>query len=238
MNKPLSLVFCILALVSMLHTAYSQDTTKTQVPVTTTPAAKPVVKSIVKPAPAENKLAPAIPAPVAVTPVVVDSSLTGLYNQLLKITYRYQQGPIIAFHKHYMDTLDLERRKLREAEGKLAVQAKTIASLQGNANVSTTNDKTVSELQADDTISFLGISLSKSTYNAIMWGLVLVLGLGLAIVIFLSASNKREAAYRIQLYEELAAEFQTYKVKAIEKEKKLARELQTERNRLDDLLGK
>ena len=41
-----------------------------------------------------------------------------------------------------------------------------------------------------------------------------------------------------KLYSELEDEFKAYKTKAIDKEKKLARELQTERNKLDELLGR
>jgi hypothetical protein len=40
------------------------------------------------------------------------------------------------------------------------------------------------------------------------------------------------------LYNELDEEYKAYKVKSNEKEKKLARELQTERNKLDELLGR
>jgi hypothetical protein len=71
-----------------------------------------------------------------------------------------------------------------------------------------------------------------------MWGLVIVFGLTAAIVIARSGAHSREAKYRIKLYNELDEEYKAYKVKSNEKEKKLARELQTERNKLDELLGR
>jgi len=227
MNKPLSLLLSLFVFANV-HTAYSQDTVqKVKKSITTT--VKPITK------PATYGPGPAI-YQAQVPPAVVDNSLTGQYNAILKNTYRYQQGPIVDFHKNYMDTLNLARRKLQEAESKLAVQTKTIASLQGDVS---TKDQTLSASQSQvDTISFVGIPFSKAMYNIIMWGLVIVLGLGLVAVIYLSASSRREAAYRIKLFDELSAEFQTYKTKANEKEKKLARELQTERNKLDELTGK
>jgi hypothetical protein len=71
-----------------------------------------------------------------------------------------------------------------------------------------------------------------------MWGLVIGCGAVLAIVIITSAKYRHDAHYRIKLYDELSEEFHAYKAKANEKEKKLARELQTERNKLDELLGR
>ena len=70
-----------------------------------------------------------------------------------------------------------------------------------------------------------------------MWGLVILFGATAAVVIARSGLHSREARYRINLYNELEEEFKTYKAKANEKEKKLARELQTERNKLDELRG-
>ena len=64
--------------------------------------------------------------------------------------------------------------------------------------------------------------------------LVVVFGITAAIVIARSGLHSREATYRTKLYTELEEEYKTFKAKANEKEKKLARELQTERNKLDD----
>ena len=71
-----------------------------------------------------------------------------------------------------------------------------------------------------------------------MVGLVIGLAIALAIVIGTTAKHKYEARHRTELYEEIEEEFKTYKAKATEKELKLARELQTERNKLDELLGR
>jgi hypothetical protein len=54
-------------------------------------------------------------------------------------------------------------------------------------------------------------------------------------VILRSAKHIHEAKYRSSLYEEISQEYQSYKTKANDKEKKLARELQDERNKLDEL---
>lgn len=228
MNKPLSLVLGLLALASV-YTAHSQDTTKKTKKVIAAPV-KPVYKPAYRYQTAATYQNPAVP------PAVVDNSLSGQYNAIFKTTEHWQQASLTAFHKNYMDTLNTERHKLKDANSKLAVQAKTIADLESSVS---SKDQSLSESQSKvNSVSLLGIPLSKSAYNILMWGLVLILGGSLAAVIYLSASNKREAAYRIQLHTELTDEFAAYKAKANEKEKKLARELQTERNKLDELLNK
>ncbi|MFA6088125.1 hypothetical protein [Mucilaginibacter sp.] len=165
----------------------------------------------------------------------VDKSLRGQYKYLLTKIYNYQQPLVTALFKNYSDTLNANRRQLKEARATLSVQAKTIDTLKAAA---TTKDQILTESKAKvDEITLLGIPFTKATYNLIMWGLVIGFGAIAAIVIARSGSHSREAKYRIKLYEELEEEYKTYKTKANEKEKKLARELQTERNKLDELLG-
>jgi hypothetical protein len=165
-----------------------------------------------------------------------DKSLNGQYQYLLGKVYYYQQPLIAAFHKIIMDTLNQARHDLKSAKTQLSAQTKTIDSLQ-NAAKTEGQDLSESATKVNE-ISLLGIAMDKSTYNLLMWGLVVVFGAAAAIVIARSGAAGHEAKYRTQLYNELDEEFKAYKAKANEKEKKLARELQTERNRLDDLLGK
>lgn len=177
-----------------------------------------------------------IQQPANTTPAApVDKSLNGQYKYLLTKVYNYQQPLVTALFKNYSDTLNANRRQLKEARATLSAQAKTIDTLKAAA---TSKDQILAESKAKvDEVSLLGIPLTKATYNLIMWGLVIGFGIIAAIVIARSGSHSREAKYRIKLYEELEEEYKTYKTKANEKEKKLARELQTERNKLDELLG-
>jgi hypothetical protein len=179
-----------------------------------------------------SKNPPGVKPPDAPT----DKSLNGQYQYLLSKVYYYQQPLVGAFHKSFMDTLGLARKALKDAKATAALQAKTIDSLQ-------TNEKASSEsLSASNArvsaINMFGIELNKVTYNLLMWGLVVLFGVIAIVVIARSGANSREARYRTQLYNELEEEHKNYKAKANEKEKKLARELQTERNKLDDLLGR
>ncbi len=80
--------------------------------------------------------------------------------------------------------------------------------------------------------------MTKGSYNMIMLSLIAGLTVALVIVILTTAKHKHEAKHRTELYEEIEEDYRNFKIKANEKEKKLARELQTERNKLDELLGR
>ena len=175
------------------------------------------------------------------TTATVDKSLSGQYREIIQKSKNDARGfkvvnpaRLSSFNKSFSDSLRQTRRALAEAQNKITAQNKTISSLQADVN---TKDKSLTESRAMvDDISLLGIPVNKSTYNWIMWGLVILLGAGFAFVVFQSAGYRKEARYRIKLFSDLSEEFQQHKIKSNDKEKRLARELQTEKNRVDELL--
>nr|WP_121269373.1 hypothetical protein [Pedobacter schmidteae] len=169
----------------------------------------------------------------------VDPTLRGQYQLMLsksKTLNGYKlvnPNRISAFWKNVNDTLATERRKSSNAIKKIKEYENNITDLKtqisGKENSLASSNAKVNE------ISFLGISFTKSTYSTIVWSLIVALAIALTIVILRSAKHIHEAKYRSNLYEEIAQEYQAYKTKANDKEKKLARELQDERNKLDEL---
>lgn len=168
----------------------------------------------------------------------VDPTLKGQYLDLLNKSKSFYGSKIInparlnTYWRNVSDTLTRERKQLRTSHAKITELQKTITDLKAQVDgkesaLSTSNQKL-------NQISFMGMDFEKGTYNTVVWSLILILALGLAFVIIRSAKHIHEAKYRSSLYEEVAAEFQNYKIKANDKEKKLARELQDERNKFED----
>lgn len=171
-----------------------------------------------------------------------DPSLNGQYQFMLRKSKSLYGARLInpsrlsAVWKSVNDTLRKERKQLQEARQEITTQAQTIASLKGEV---TGKESSLANATASvNEIKFLGISFNKGTYNTLVWAIIIILGAGLAIVIFQSGKYRKEATYRTQLYQEVADEFQAHKVKAKDKEMKLARELQDERNKWDDARGR
>ena len=211
---------------------FAQDTTKKKPAVKTYPKYKAHIyykhgyyhpkgdSAIIKGDSAQRAAAPA------------DKSLNGQYQYLLSKVYHYQQPLISALWKNASDTLNANRAKLNASIKKIDAQNKNIDSLKTELS---SQDQ---ELARKDGVDLFGLVLPKTTYNLIVWGLVILLAIVAVVVIGRSAGYRREARYRMQLYTEQEEEFKTFKAKANDKEKKLARELQTERNKLDELLGR
>lgn len=82
-----------------------------------------------------------------------------------------------------------------------------------------------------DNMAFLGMSLSKATYNTTMWSIIGVLVLALALfVVRFKRSHVHTTEARKNLAE-IEKEFDAYRVKALEKEQRLGRLLQDEKNK-------
>jgi uncharacterized membrane-anchored protein YhcB (DUF1043 family) len=122
---------------------------------------------------------------------------------------------------------------MKEMQAKMHTKDHSVDSLKTDMNA-----KEQALSGKSDSISLLGIDMTKGTYNMIMLSLIAGLTAALVIVILTTAKHKHEAKHRTELYDEIEEDYRNFKIKANEKEKKLARELQTERNKLDELLGR
>src|SRR3569833_2996721 len=246
--------FLILMLsIGILMQAHAQDSTKKAEPEKTVTAKTVVAKPVAKPVQHLRKSVPPLIVPATTTAAtdtaqanalkaqmdpsqLNDKSLNGQYQYLLTKVYHYQQPLLAALWKNAMDTLKANKNQLRDAQAKLSSQGKSVASLKTNL---TGKEQSLTESNAKvDAISVFGILMPKSTYNLVMIGAVAVLAVALIIVIATTAKHKHEAKHRTELYEEIDEEYKAFKAKAHEIELKLARELHTERNKLDELLGR
>lgn len=217
--------------------AQGQDTTKAAARKIQNPE-RAITPPTPKPVAAPGKKATNPPAPAS----PLDNSLHGQYEALLKHSWMQQgykvvnPGRLTNLWKSVNDTLNSNKKQLAEAKRKLNEQEKQIAELKGQP--ATQHDTPKEAAVTVDQIEVLGTSVDVSTYNWIVWGTILALALGLAAVLATTAKNSVDARQHRQQYEEVSAEYQAYKAKAKEKELRLARELQTERNTIEELLEK
>lgn len=216
----------VILLSTFLSVSYAQDSVKT----------KPRATGVTKTNPAKiNQPVTLQQAPAEQITVSADKSINGQYQFILSKLYRYQQPMIASFYKTVQDSLRIQSTNLTAVQSKLSTQTKNLAALQTDVD---SKEQSLNQTNTQiNSISFLGMQVTKTTYNTIMWGLVIALGTLAAAVIFLSGSARREAHYRTKLYNELEEEYKGYKTKANEKEKKLSRDLQTVRNKLEEITG-
>lgn len=141
-----------------------------------------------------------------------------------------------------VDTDELTRLQTltsqRIAELKEEISGLDEAALEQEENMATLKanleslELQLQELKAEkDAISFLGMSVSKSYYQTTMWAIIA--GLILALVFFIfrfkrSHVHTKEAKQNLQ---EIEKEFEAYRAKSLEKEQRLGRLLQDEKNK-------
>ncbi|MGB4398645.1 MAG: hypothetical protein WBJ10_04700 [Daejeonella sp.] len=170
------------------------------------------------------------------------SSLAQQYQDVVVKSGSYQgfkeirQDKIELFWRNIQDTLTREKQLRNEANAKIQGSAQTVK--QSKRELESVQKQLEESKASVNTVNLLGIPVDKATYSMIMWGIVGLLAAGLAFAIYRSKSSINEARYRTGLFNDLTEEFQKHKAAANEKEKKLAREVQTERNRIAELTGK
>ena len=149
-----------------------------------------------------------------------------------KIYKNVRKTGIQGLWKNVTDSLQKERRLLQESRALNEKNAQDIARLRAE----------ISSLKGSDSpmvkLGQVGSSLKGSGNNIILWGLLVLLAAALVFALLRTRAALKEAAYRSGLYNELFEELRESRHKANDREKILARELQNERNRVEELQGK
>ncbi len=126
--------------------------------------------------------------------------------------------------------IDGLQEEISTLKGEIATQKTKIGELtQSLGNTEATLTATNEE---KDSMNFFGTLMSKSAYSTMMWSIVGILLLGLVFFIYRFKNSNavtKESRYKL---DEVEADFDEYRKMALEKEQKLGRQLQDERNKL------
>jgi preprotein translocase subunit SecF len=82
-----------------------------------------------------------------------------------------------------------------------------------------------------DSIDFIGMPFSKSSYKSMMWGIVGVLVLALGLFVYRFKKSHVHTQEARKNLEETEKEFEAFRAKSLEKEQRLGRLLQDEKNK-------
>lgn len=140
------------------------------------------------------------------------------------------------YSKAVQDSLNVNRNEIRSLKSKVADQQSQISTL--SIRIKELEEKLAKSEELRESLSFLGINLNKATYHIVVWLIIagLVVFGGIAYTSFMrsnmiTAKSKKE-------YSVLEVEYEEHKKKSHEKQIKMGRELQTERNRVEELKTK
>ncbi|MEH6682108.1 MAG: tRNA (guanine-N1)-methyltransferase [Sediminicola sp.] len=128
-----------------------------------------------------------------------------------------------------LDTLSVSNKKFSELKSTIDANEATISSLNQKLEETTNSLAAVSEEK--DNMSFLGLMVSKVTYNFILW--TIIGGLLLLLLFFIykfRQSNVLTQEAKAGL-SDLEVEYEDHRRRALEREQKISRQLQDEINK-------
>jgi septal ring factor EnvC (AmiA/AmiB activator) len=140
-----------------------------------------------------------------------------------------KESNLFKIRKNVLDSIAAMNKKTGELKATIAEHETTITSLNKKLEETTTNLTAVTEEK--DSMSFIGIPVSKGTYNFILWTIIggLFLLLGLFIYRFRNSNILTQEAK--QNLSELEVEYEDHRRRSLEREQKISRQLQDEINK-------
>ncbi|MGK7393340.1 MAG: hypothetical protein ACNS62_02165 [Candidatus Cyclobacteriaceae bacterium M3_2C_046] len=166
-------------------------------------------------------------------------NLNELYNQMKSSSNTWQNYRVINENKldnfwaTVRDSIRDVRQDLSQAQATINNQQENVDNLQSQLNQ---REETLEKSEYESSrISFLGIYILKDTYNKIVWGIILVLVVLLVIGFIRFRYNEKTARRKRKDFEDLNEEFEEYRKIVRKREIKIKRELQTERNKLEEM---
>ncbi|MBT8184127.1 MAG: tRNA (guanine-N1)-methyltransferase [Eudoraea sp.] len=131
--------------------------------------------------------------------------------------------------QNVLDTINAANSKAAQLNATIAGHESTITDL--NKKLEDTTNSLASVTEEKDSMSFLGILVSKATYNVILWTIIAgLLGLLLLFIYKFRRSNILTQIAKSNL-SELETEYEDHRRRALEREQRISRQLQDEINK-------
>ncbi len=140
-----------------------------------------------------------------------------------------KEANLYKLRKNVLDSVAAFNKREAELNSTISEHETTISSLNKKLEETTTNLASVTEEK--DSMSFLGISVSKATYNVILWTIIAGLLILLLAFIYKFRNSNILTQEAKQNLAELEVEYEDHRRKALEREQKISRKLQDELNK-------
>jgi hypothetical protein len=155
------------------------------------------------------------------------------FNFILEKSSKYEdykvvkEGWLYVLKSHVMDSVKSLKKGLRESHKTINVKQAEIDSIK--QELAGIGEQLTTSLNEKNSLRFLGILMGKSSYNSLMWTILLSLAALLAVFIMLFKRSQSVTNQTKTDLQELKDEFETFRKRALDREEKLSRKY------LDDL---
>ena len=171
-----------------------------------------------------------------------DKTLNGQFQEMLDKSNTYTDYKVIkktrlnTYSRAVRDSVSSYRSEINGLKTEVAEQKSQISSL--DRKITELEQKLEESESLRESLSFLGIQLNKATYHIIVWVIIAALVVfGVFAYSSFMRSNKVTANTKKE-YKQLEQEFEDHKKRSHERQIKMGRELQTERNKVEELKAK
>ena len=170
-----------------------------------------------------------------IKPSLDNGTIESQFDYLYRKSSSYQEYKVVkkTFYTkikgNVLDSLKSIKKELVDTKLVVTTQENEISDLK--SNLKTTNDNLVGVTKEKDNIKLLGLSLTKASYNSILWSIIVGLVLFLLLFIYKFKNSNTVTKQANQLLAETEEEFIHFKTVALEREQKVRRELQDEINK-------
>jgi hypothetical protein len=147
----------------------------------------------------------------------------GIYYKGINVGY------LNLLKKNISDTLSNLYKKLQLDQKTISQKAAIIDSL--NNELSNINELYHEAKKEKNSLLFLGVSMSKTAYNSLVWTIILGLLFLLVIIVLLYRRNNIVTVQTRKDLDDLKKEFEAHRKRALEREEKLARQHLDELNK-------
>lgn len=163
----------------------------------------------------------------------VADSLDKQFEEMIKSSNNFQEYKVVKLYK----ISDLRTATLQQIN-RLSDQIETLNEkneqqaqelVQIENNLEQTNTDLEKAEKSKDEFTWLGMRIQKDSYQKVVYGIIILLGLLLVFLIFRYRKNKAETIESKKNLDQMGAEFDEYRKKALETQQKLGRQLQDER---------
>ncbi len=139
------------------------------------------------------------------------------------------EGNLFKLRANVLDSLNASYKKISELNATISGHESTITSLNSKLDETTNNLTAVTEEK--DSMSFLGILVSKGTYNFILWSVIGALLLMFLLFVYKFRKSNILTQEAKSNLSELETEYEEHRRRALEREQKISRQLQDEINK-------
>jgi len=157
------------------------------------------------------------------------------FDYVIKKSGKYQEYKVVKrtwldkLKGNTLDSINTLETKLKASNHQITEQQTSISKLE--ASLTKTNNNLATITKEKDSMTFLGIPFSKSSYKTMMWAIIAALIVFLGFFIFKFKNSNSITIQAKKALSETEAEFEEHRRRALEREQKVMRKLQDEINK-------